>query len=100
MKKIVRLSETDLVRLVKRVIKEGDSSLGHNSVDDYLEQLGEIKDMFYQNDDMGQEEKDEIDNQLVELFSNVVRDYDNGNISKEEYIHIGRLWGSLLIKVN
>jgi len=77
MKRIVRLTESDLARIVKRVIKESESDRGHDLLS--LSQLKkEFKDIITQAKDKDEYEDDSYD--FINTF-----DEDMENLSNEEY---------------
>jgi hypothetical protein len=45
MKKIIKLTESDLTRIVKRVINESDRAYGHEDIDKLYSNLGDDEDV-------------------------------------------------------
>jgi uncharacterized Zn finger protein len=77
MKKIVRLTESDLARIVKRVIKESESDRDYDLLS--LSQLKkEFKDIITQAKDKDEYEDDSYD--FINTF-----DEDMENLNNEEY---------------
>jgi len=77
MKKIFRLTESDLARIVRRVIKESESDRDHDLLS--LSQLKkEFKDIITQAKDKDEYEDDSYD--FINTF-----DEDMENLSNEEY---------------
>jgi len=77
MKKIVRLTESDLARIVRRVIKESESDRDHDLLS--LSKLKkEFKDIITQAKDKDEYEDDSYD--FINTF-----DEDMENLSNEEY---------------
>jgi uncharacterized Zn finger protein len=77
MKKIVRLTESDLARIVRRVIKESESDRDHDLLS--LSKLKkEFKDIITQAKD-----KDEYEDDSYEFINTF--DEDMENLSDEEY---------------
>ena len=94
MKKIVRLTESDLTRIVRRIIKESES----DSDRDYdllsLSQLKkEFKDIITQAKDKDEYEDDALD--FINTF-----DEDMENLSNEEYEEFNDYIGRLEKKYN
>jgi hypothetical protein len=92
MKKIVRLTEAELVRLVKRIIKEDDVE---DECEDFIDLMGYIYDSYIES---MEKNPDEIDPEIeFEDFENEIRDilyradeidcknYDDIEYSANEY---------------
>ena len=69
MKKIIKLTESDLTKIVKRLVKESDKD------DSYYEN-------FKQADDYASELYMEMDNEISEMFKRILNDIDIESIFK------------------
>jgi hypothetical protein len=82
MKKIIRLTESDLTRIVKRVIKENEE----NSFDFYMEELGEfVNKLGWEGLDVEGEEMEYFVDEIYQIVHNAKQD---GNLSKDEISQI------------
>ena len=82
MKKIVRLTESDLARIVKRVIKENEG----NGFDFYMEELGEfVNKLDWEGLDVEGEEMEYFVDEIYQIVHNAKQD---GNLSKDEISRI------------
>jgi len=92
MKKIVRLTESDLARIVRRVIKESESDRDHDLLS--LSKLKkEFKDIITQAKD-----KDEFEGDAYDFINTF--DEDMENLSDEEYEEFNNYMGRLQKKYN
>lgn len=92
MKKVVRLTESDLKRIVKRVIKEDDDEMGGSGITITVQDIfREVKDVL--NDfggydesmrdmamDLSEEILGRLENDLSELLVNYITDYYGSSI--------------------
>ena len=69
MKKVIKLTESDLTKIVKRLVKESDKD------DSYYEN-------FKQADDYALELYMEMDNKIIEIFSSILNNIDFESILK------------------
>ena len=82
MKKIIRLTESDLARIVKRVIKENEE----NRFDFYMEELAEYANKLdWEGLDIEGEEMEYFVDEIYQIVHNAKQD---GNLSKDEISHI------------
>ena len=82
MKKIVRLTESDLARIVKRVIKENEE----NSFDFYMEELGEFANKLdWEGLDIEGEEMRYFVDEISQIVHNAKQD---DNLSKDQISQI------------
>ena len=82
MKKIVRLTESDLTKIVKRVIKENEE----NRFDFYMEELAEYANKLeWEGLDIEGEEMEYFVDEIYQIVHNAKQD---GNLSKDEISHI------------
>ena len=82
MKKIVRLTESDLTKIVKRVIKENEE----NRFDFYMEELAEYANKLeWEGLDIEGEEMEYFVDEIYQIVHNAKQD---GNLSKDELSHI------------
>lgn len=82
MKKVTRLTEGDLTRIVKRVIKENEE----NSFDFYMEELGEfVNKLDWEGLDVEGEEMEYFVDEIYQIVHNAKQD---GNLSKDEISQI------------
>lgn len=93
MKKVIRLTESDLKRIVKRVIKEDDDEMGGSgitiTVQDIFREVKDVLDDFGGYDesmrDMAMDLSEEILGGLQNDLSEMLANYITENY--EEYIH-------------
>jgi len=82
MKKIIRLTESDLTRIVNRVIKENEG----NGFDFYMEELGEfVNKLDWEGLDVEGEEMEYFVDEIYQIVHNAKQD---GNLSKDEISQI------------
>lgn len=82
MKKIIRLTESDLARIVKRVIKENEE----NRFDFYMEELAEYANKLdWEGLDIEGEEMEYFVDEIYQIVHNAKQDV---NLSKDEISHI------------
>jgi uncharacterized membrane-anchored protein len=82
MKKIIRLTESDLARIVKRVIKENEE----NGFDFYMEELGEYANKLdWEGLDIESEEMEYFVDDIYQIVHNAKQD---DSLSKDEISHI------------
>ena len=82
MKKIIRLTETDLARIVKRVIKENEE----NRFDFYMEELSEFANKLdWDGLDIEGEEMEYFVDEIYQIVHNAKQD---DNLSKDEISQI------------
>jgi hypothetical protein len=92
MKKVVRLTESDLKRIVKRVIKEDDDEMGGSSITITVQDIfREVKDVLNDYDgydesmrdmamDLSEEILGRLQNDLSEILANYITDYYGADI--------------------
>ena len=92
MKKVVRLTESDLKRIVKRVIKEDDDEMGDSSITITVQDIfREVKDVLNDYDgydesmrdmamDLSEEILGRLQNDLSEILANYITDYYGDDI--------------------
>ena len=92
MKKVIRLTETDLTRIVKRVIKEDDDEMGDSSITITVQDIfREVKDVLNDYDgydesmrdmamDLSEEILGRLQNDLSEILANYITDYYGADI--------------------
>ena len=92
MKKIIRLTESDLKRIVKRVIKEDDDEMGDSSITITVQDIfREVKDVLNDYDgydesmrdmamDLSEEILGRLQNDLSEILANYITDYYGADI--------------------
>ncbi len=82
MKKIVKLTETDLTRLVKKVIKEDEDTfmdyedrldIIKGNLDDFEYELYDIENNIERDNDLDSDEKEELIDYVYELISRCER---------------------------
>ena len=82
MKKIIRLTESDLARIVKRVIKENEE----NRFDFYMEELAEYANKLeWEGLDIEGEEMEYFVDEIYQIVHDAKQD---DNLSKDEISHI------------
>jgi hypothetical protein len=92
MKKVIRLTESDLTRIVKRVIKEDDDEMGDSSITITVQDIfREVKDVLNDYDgydesmrdmamDLSEEILGRLQNDLSEILANYITDYYGADI--------------------
>ena len=92
MKKVIRLTESDLTRIVKRVIKEDDDEMGDSSITITVQDIfREVKDVLNDYDgydesmrdmamDLSEEILGRLQNDLSEILANYITDYYGDDI--------------------
>ena len=92
MKKVIRLTESDLKRIVKRVIKEDDDEMGDSSITITVQDIfREVKDVLNDYDgydesmrdmamDLSEEILGRLQNDLSEILANYITDYYGADI--------------------
>ena len=82
MKRIIRLTESDLTRIVKRVIRENEE----NKFDFYMEELGEFANKLdWEGLDIESEEMEYFVDDIYQIVHDAKQD---GSLSKDEISHI------------
>jgi len=82
MKKVIRLTESDLARIVKRVIRENEE----NKFDFYMEELGEFANKLdWEGLDIESEEMEYFVDDIYQIVHDAKQD---GSLSKDEISHI------------
>jgi hypothetical protein len=82
MKKIIRLTESDLTRIVKQVIQENEE----NRFDFYMEELGEFANKLdWEGLDIESEEMEYFVDDIYQIVYDAKQD---GNLSKDEISYI------------
>lgn len=82
MKKVVRLTENDLMRIVKKVIKENEDMRYNSTFEDYMNEIERMyEDITYANTI---EELDMVERDLQYLYSEIEMSKDLSNDEKDE----------------
>jgi hypothetical protein len=85
MKKVIKLTESDLIKLVKKVIKEDNSSQIANDLIDSIYNV-------YIDWNNSREPSEKWFERLTDIFDDLSSDFNNKKISKEDGIKVKNIW--------
>jgi hypothetical protein len=87
MKKVITLTENDLTRIVKRVIKENDNEMNHNPSYEYFMEIDDILNYVMMGNEMTPKDIELAIDEIADIMSRANSDEDLSDDELDDIMH-------------